>query len=584
MAKIIKKEYEAKLAIMKGINIAADTIKVTLGPTGRTVILDRGFGSPVITDDGVTVAKDIELEDKFENVGASLIQEVANRTNEAAGDGTTTATVLAQKMIEEAFNAVAVTPSAANDIKRGMEKAVKFVVNELNKAEVKKEVKTKAETQQVATISSLDAEVGKLIAEAMAEVGHDGVITVEEGQTVGLEKEVVKGMRFDKGFVSPYMVTNAERMEAVWEDPYILITDKKVSSVQEILPVLEKVAQSGKKEIVIIADEVEGEALTTFILNKLRGSFSALAVKAPGFGDRRKEMLQDIAVLTGGTVITEDLGLKLDKTELEHLGRARKVIATKEYTTIVDGQGDKKKIEDRVNQIKSEIKESTSDFDKEKLQERMARLAGGVGVIKVGAFTETEMKAKKFKIEDALNATRAAIEEGIVAGGGTALVKIAAKYDEFLKSHIVTHRNKSIHGGEDVTQQIDLNAGEQSGALALFRSLAEPFKQMARNSGLEPGEMTAIVQNVRDVDGKSDPNIGYDFANINRTNLNLGLKDLMKAGIVDPVKVTRLALENAVSIASTLVTSEAIVVDKPEPKSEAPAMGGGMGGGMPGMY
>nr|MDQ3018705.1 chaperonin GroEL [bacterium] len=415
MSKIIKTGFEAKKAIKEGVDIATDAIKVTLGPTGKAVILDRGFGSPTISDDGVTVAKDIELEDKFQNVGVSLIQEVANKTNEAAGDGTTTATVLARRMINEAFEVVAVDPSRAYDIKRGMDKAVRFVVQELNA--IKREVKTKQEIEQVATISSLDPEVGKLIAEIMEEVGNDGVVTVEEGQGVGLEKEVVKGMRFDKGFVSAYMVTNTERMEAVWEDPYILITDKKVSNVQEILPLLEKIAQTGKKELVIIADDVDGEALTTFVLNKLRGTFSVLAVKAPGFGDRRKEMLQDIAVLTGGIVISSEVGLALDKTEMEQLGRSRKVIATKEYTTIVDGMGDKATIDERVNQIRTALKESTSDFDKEKLMERIARLAGGVGVLKVGAFTETEMKAKKFKIEDALNATRAAVEEGIVAGG-----------------------------------------------------------------------------------------------------------------------------------------------------------------------
>jgi chaperonin GroEL len=556
MSKIIKYGFEAKQAIKAGVDKAADVVKVTLGPTGRTVILASGYGSPTISDDGVTVAKEIDLEDKFENIGAALIQEVANKTNDQAGDGTTTATVLAQKMIEESFNVVAVNPSAANEIKRGMDKAVKFVVAELNK--VKKEIKTKEEIQQVATISSLDPEVGKLIAEAMEEVGHDGVITVEEGQTIGIEKEVVKGMRFDKGFVNPYMVTNAERMEAVWEDSYILITDKKVSSVQEILPLLEKVAQSGKKDLVIIADDIEGEALTTFVLNKLRGSFNVLAVKAPGFGDRRKEMLQDIAVLTGGTVITEDLGLKLDKTEIADLGKARKVIATKEFTTIVDGAGDKNKIEARVTQIKAEIKESSSDYDKEKLQERMARLAGGVGVIKVGAFTETEMKAKKFKIEDALNATRAAVEEGIVVGGGTALLKIAVKFEEFMKSNKVM-------------------PNEQAGASAVFRSLAEPFKQMARNSGLEAGELAAMIQN------ETNPNIGYDFSNIDRGNLTAGKKDLLQSGIVDPVKVTRLALEHAASIASTLVTSEAIVVDNPEAKGAESPAGGGMGGGMGGM-
>ncbi len=552
MSNLIRYGFEAKKAIKAGVDAAANAVKVTLGPTGKSVILDKGFGSPTVTDDGVTVAKDIELEDKFENVGASLIQEVANKTNEEAGDGTTTATVLAQKMIEEGFGAVAIDSSRANDIKRGMDKAVKFVVEELKK--VKKDVKNKEEIQQVATIASLDSEVGKLIAEAMEEVGHEGIITVEEGQTTGLEKEVVKGMRFDKGFVNPYMVTNAERMEAVWEDPYILITDKKVASVQEVLPILEKVAQSGKKDLVIIADEIEGEALATFVVNKLRGTFNVLAVKAPGFGDRRKEMLQDIAVLTGGQVITEDMGLKLGKTDLSQLGRARKVIATKEYTTIVDGQGDKKAIEDRVNQIKAEHKNSTSDYDKEKLQERMARLAGGVGVIKVGAFTETEMKAKKFKIEDALNATKAAVEEGIVAGGGSALAKIAPKLENYGK---------------------DLPDAERAGIKVVRKALESPLRQIAANSGIEPTGIISFIQS-------GPAHCGYDFSKYDGGSWEVGkVEDMMKAGIVDPLKVTRLALENAVSIASTLVTSEAIIVDKPEPKTPAPA--GGMGGGMGGM-
>ncbi len=557
MSKIIKYGFDARQAIKAGIDKAADAVKVTLGPTGKAVILDKGFGSPTITDDGVTVAKDIELEDKFENVGASLISEVANKTNEAAGDGTTTATVLAQKMVAEGFEMLKRYPTRSNDLKRGMDKALKYVVAKLN--EVKKEVKGKAGIEQVATISSLDPEVGKLIAEAMEEVGHDGVITVEEGQTIGLEKEVVKGMRFDKGFVSPYMVSNAERMEAVWDDPYILITDKKVSSVQEVLPLLEKVAQSGKKDLVIIADEVEGEALTTFVLNKLRGTFNVLAVKAPGFGDRRKEMLQDIAVLTGATVITEDLGLKLDKAEITDLGHARKVIATKEFTTIVDGQGDKAKIEERVNKIKAEYKESTSDFDKEKLQERMARLAGGVGVIKVGAFTETEMKAKKFKIEDALNATKAAVEEGIVAGGGAALAWIAPVLE------------LEINEGKTFSEF------EKHGAMIVRKALENPIRIISENSGVEPTGIIAYVQKGKGI-------AGYDFTKYDEKDWTSGQRaDMMEAGIVDPLKVTRLALENAVSIASTLVTTEAIVVDKPEPKTAEPAPGG-MGGGMGGMY
>lgn len=553
MAKDIKFGYDAKKAVKAGVDKAANAVKVTLGPTGRAVVLDKGFGSPTITDDGVTVAKDIELEDKFENVGASLIQEVANKTNEQAGDGTTTATVLAQKMIDVAFKTLPLEEGnnkyKANGVKRGMDLAVQFVVAELNKE--KKEVKSQEGIQQVATIAALDEEVGKLIAEAMEEVGHDGVITVEEGQTIGLQKEVVKGMRFDKGFVSPYMVSNAERMEAVWEDPFILITDKKVSGVQEVLPLLEKVAQSGKKDLVIIADEVEGEALATFIVNKLRGSFNVLAVKAPGFGDRRKEMLQDIAVLTGGQVISEELGLKLEKTELNQLGRARKVVAAKEHTTIIDGHGDKKKIDERVSQIKSEHKESTSDFDKEKLQERQARLAGGVGVIKVGAFTETEMKAKKFKIEDALNATKAAVEEGIVAGGGAPLARIAPK----LEMHFAGK----------------LSEDEFIGVGIVRRALEQPLRQLAENTGVDASGIIAYVQ-------ASGPEEGYDFNEYKPGKWEAGKKNLFKAGIVDPVKVTRLALEHAVSIASVLVTAEAIVVDKPEPKNSPAPAAGGMGG------
>jgi chaperonin GroEL len=552
MSKLIKTGFAAKQAIKEGVDIAANAIKVTLGPTGKAVILDRSYGSPIVSDDGVTVAKDIELEDKFQNIGVSLIKEVANKTNEDAGDGTTTATVLAQKMIEEAFSELERNTYKANDLKRGMDKAARFVVAELNK--VKKEVTTREGIEQVATISSLDPEVGKLIAEAMEEVGNDGVITVEEGQSIGIEKEVVKGMRFDKGFISSYMVTNTERMEAVWEDPYILITDKKISSVQDILPLLEKIAQSGKKELVIIADDVEGEALTTFVLNKLRGTFNVLAVKAPGFGDRRKEMLQDIAVLTGGTVITSELDLALEKTELNQLGKARKVIATKDHTTIIDGAGDSQAITERVNQIKAAIKEATSDFDKEKLMERVARLSGGIGVIKVGAFTETEMKAKKFKIEDALNATRAAVEEGIVAGGGAALAKIAPILEDAISSSDYFQEN------------------EKRGAMIVRKSLEAPIRQIAENAG---AESSAIIKFVQQAGGHA----GYDFANYDEMKWEAGKKeDMIAAGIVDPVKVTRLALENAISIASTLVTTETIIVDKPEPKTANPDMSGGMGG------
>ena len=557
MAKEFLMGEDAKAAIKKGVDTAANIIKVTLGPTGKAVILDRGYGSPVVSDDGVTVAKEIELENKFENIGASLIQEVANRTNEEAGDGTTTATVLAQKMIEQAFKTVKEYPKKSSDLKRGMDKAVKFVVTKLQ--EISKKVNSKEAIEQVATISSLDPEVGKLIAEAMEEVGNDGVITVEEGQSIGLEKEVVKGMRFDKGFVSGYMVTNTERMEAVWDDAHILITDKKISSAQEIVQVMEKVAQSGKKDLVIIADDIDGDALTLFVLNKLRGSFNVLAIKAPGFGDRKKEMLQDIAALTGGVVISDDLGLKLETIELDQLGKARKVIATKEHTTIVDGAGDKAKIEQRVGQIKNELKNSTSDYEKEKLQERMARLAGGVGVIKVGAFTETEMKAKKFKIEDALNATRAAVQEGIIAGGGAALVWIAPELE------------KEIRKGELFSEF------EKEGATIVRNSLEQPLKQIADNTDADPSGIITYIQ-------QGSGYRGYDFSKYTRSDWQIGtVEDMLKAGIVDPVKVTRLALENAVSIASTLVTTESIIVDKPEKKDDhghggAPGMGGmGMG-------
>ncbi len=545
MAKMILSSSEAREKVMAGVDKLANIVKVTLGPKGRNVILDKGYGSPTITNDGVTIAKEIQLEDKFENVGASLIQEVAEKTNDVAGDGTTTATVLAQAILNHWKELR--HQSDVLSVRRGIEKAVAFVVEELKK--VKKDVKTSEEIAQVGTISSLDTEVGKLIAEAMNEVGKDGVITVEEGQTLGLEKEVVKGMRFDKGYVAPYMITNAERMEAVWENPYILITDKKISSIQEVLPLLEKVAQSGKKDLVVIADDIEGEALTTFILNKLRGTFNVLAIKAPGFGDRRKEMLADIAALTGGEVITEELGLKLDTATLEQLGRARKVISTKENSTIVDGAGDKAQIESRVSQIRNELKNTTSDYEKEKLQERLARLAGGVAVIKVGAATETEMKEKKFKIEDALNATKAAVEEGIVAGGGAALAKIAPKLDEFASS---------------------VTATERIGVMIVRKAIEMPLRQIAQNAGLSESSVLMEVQ-------RADANIGFDFGGFDPNNWRDGVKDLIAAGVIDPVKVTRTALQNAASVAGELLTTEAVVVDKPEPKN-APSMPNPMGG------
>ncbi|MFA6428215.1 MAG: chaperonin GroEL [Candidatus Buchananbacteria bacterium] len=547
MAKQILYSEAARAAIKRGVDKIANAVKVSLGPKGRNVILDKGFGSPVITNDGVTIAKEIELEDKFENIGASLIQEVANKTNDVAGDGTTTATVLAQAIIEEGFKNVA-AGNDPMDIRRGIEKAVISAVKALKS--ISKPVNGKKEVAQVATISSLDAQVGELIAEIMDEVGKDGVVTVEESQTMGLEKEVVKGMRFDKGYVSAYMVTNTERMEAEYNNAAILITEKKISAIREILPLLEKLAQSGTKELVIIADEVDGEALATLVVNKLRGTFNVLAVKAPGFGDRRKEMLQDIAVLTGGTVISEELGHKLENTTPEQLGHARKVVASKDYTTIVEGKGEEKLIKDRVAQIKNEYDKATSDYDKEKLQERLAKLSGGVGVIKVGAATETEMKEKKFKIEDALHATKAAVEEGIVPGGGAALVKVAYALDELVGK---------------VTEE------EKVGVAIIKRSLEAPLRQIAANAGIK--DIALIVNEIKDI---KDAHSGYDFAKMEKA-------DMLERGIVDPLKVTRTALENAASIAATLLMTEAVVTDIPEKKENAaggmPGMGG-MGGGM----
>lgn len=543
MAKQIKFHEEARAAIKAGVDKIANVVKVSLGPKGRDVVLDKGFGSPVLTNDGVTIAKEIELADKFENIGAELVKEVAEKTNDVAGDGTTTATVLAQAMIGEGIKNIV----AGNDpiaIKSGMQKAVEAAVKGLKK--INKPVKDKKEKAQVATISSLDEKVGALIAEAMEEVGEDGVITVEESQTLGLEKEVVKGMRFDRGYVSPYMVTDSQRMEAVFEDSYILVTDQKISAINDILPLLEKVAQGGKKELVIIAEEVEGEALATFVVNKLRGTFNVLAIKAPGFGDRRKEMLEDIATLTGAKYISEDVGLKLENTDIADLGSARKIIATKEHTTIVEGKGDKQAIDDRIQQIRKQMEEATSDFDKEKLQERLAKLAGGVAVIKVGAATETEMKERKYKIEDALNATKAAVEEGIVPGGGAAFLKVAYALDTFFN--------------EEVSDE------EQIGVNIVKRALTSPFRQIAFNSGFS--DVSLIEVKVKDI---SEPNKGYNFA----TNQEV---DMLQAGIVDPLKVVRSALQNAVSIASTLLTTEAIVTDLPEQKEEK-----GAGADMSGM-
>lgn len=541
MAKQILFDEHSRAALKRGVDKLANAVKVSLGPRGRNVILDKGFGSPTVTNDGVTIAKEIELEDKFENVGAQLLQEVASKTNDVAGDGTTTATVLAQALIHEGFKnlAAGANPQA---LRHGIEKGVAAVVESLKK--MAKSVSGKEEIAQVASISANDPEVGKVIAEAMEKVGKDGVITVEESQGLTTESEVVEGMQIDKGYVSAYMVTNPDRMEAVYEEPNILVTDKKISGVHEILPLLEKVAQTGKKELVIVAEDVEGEALATFVVNNLRKTFNTLAVKAPGFGDRRKEMLTDIATVTGAQVVSEDLGLKFENIGLEVLGSARKVIATKEETTFVDGKGDQAKIKERIALIKKEIERSDSDFDKEKLQERLAKLSGGVGVIKVGAATETEMKEKKYKVEDALNATKAAVEEGIVVGGGVALVRAA----------------KSL-------EKLEVPADEKVGVDILRRALEEPLKQIAENAGKDGA---VVVEEVK----KHEGNYGYNGATDK-------YEDLVKDGVVDPAKVSRSALQNAASIAVMFLTTEAVVTDLPEKKEDK--MPGGMPPGMGGM-
>ncbi|HHO0100754.1 TPA: chaperonin GroEL [Clostridioides difficile] len=541
MAKEIKFSEETRRALEAGVNKLADTVKVTLGPKGRNVILDKKFGSPLITNDGVTIAKEIELEDRFENMGAQLVKEVATKTNDVAGDGTTTATVLAQAIIREGLKNVT---AGANPIllRKGIQKAVTVAVEELkNQSRI---VETQEAISQVASISAGDEEVGKLIAEAMEIVGKDGVITVEESQTMNTELDAVEGMQFDRGFVSAYMVTDVDKMEAVLSDPYILITDKKISNIQELLPVLEQIVQQGKK-LLIIAEDVEGEALSTLVVNKLRGTFDVVAVKAPGFGDRRKEMLQDIAILTGAQVISEELGYDLKEADLSMLGRASSVKVTKENTTIVDGSGDKKSIEDRVTQIKHQVEQTTSDFDREKLMERLAKLAGGVAVVKVGAATEVELKERKLRIEDALNATRAAVEEGIVAGGGTAFVSVIPAIGTLIES---------------------LEGEVKLGAQIVKKALEEPLRQIAINAGLEGA---VIVQNVVN----SEAETGFDALNEKYVNM-------IEAGIVDPTKVSRSALQNAASIASTFLTTEAAVADLPE-KEDAGMPG--MGGGMPGM-
>ncbi|GIN74749.1 60 kDa chaperonin [Bacillus sp. J14TS2] len=539
MAKEMKFSEDARRALLRGVDQLADAVKVTLGPKGRNVVLEKKFGSPLITNDGVTIAKEIELEDAFENMGAKLVSEVASKTNDVAGDGTTTATVLAQAMIREGLKNVAAGANPVG-VKKGIEKAVAAAIEELRA--ISKQIEDKDSIAQVASVSSGDEEVGQLIAESMERVGKDGVITIEESKGFATELDVVEGMEFDRGYASPYMVTDSDKMEAILEDPYILITDKKIANIQEILPVLEQVVQQGKP-LLMIAEDVEGEALATLVLNKIRGTFNVVAVKAPGFGDRRKAMLEDISILTGGQVITEDLGLDLKSATVDSLGRASKVVVTKESTTIVEGNGDSAEIGARVNQIRAQIDETTSDFDKEKLQERLAKLAGGVALIKVGAATETELKERKLRIEDALNATRAAVEEGIVSGGGTALVN-------------VYHKVESLQEEGDV----------DTGVKIVLRSLEEPVRQIAHNAGLEG---SVVVERLK----REEAGIGFNAATNEWVNM-------IDAGIVDPTKVTRYALQNAASVASMLLTTEAVVADKPEEGGGAPAMPdmGGMGG------
>ncbi|GGF83084.1 60 kDa chaperonin [Paenibacillus albidus] len=543
MAKEIKFSEDARRAMLRGVDALANAVKVTLGPKGRNVVLEKKFGSPLITNDGVTIAKEIELEDAFENMGAQLVKEVATKTNDVAGDGTTTATVLAQAMIREGLKNVT---AGANPmvIRKGIDKAVKAAVAELQK--IAKPIEDSQAIAQVAAISAADEEVGQLIAEAMEKVGKDGVITVEESRGFLTELEVVEGMQFDRGYISPYMITDTDKMEAVLENPYILITDKKISSTQEILPLLEKIVQQARP-LVIIAEDIEGEAQAMLIVNKLRGTFNAVAVKAPGFGDRREAMLQDIAALTGGQVITEKLGLDLKSTSIEQLGNARQVRVTKENTTIVDGSGDKADINARVSQIRSQLEETTSEFDKEKLQERLAKLAGGVAVVKVGAATETELKERKLRIEDALNATRAAVEEGIVSGGGTALVNVY-----------------------NAVAAVEVTGDEKTGVNIVLRALEEPVRTIAANAGQEG---SVIVDRLK----KEAIGIGYNAATDEWVNM-------FEAGIVDPAKVTRYALQNAASVAAMFLTTEAVIADKPEPEKAGgmPDMGGmgGMGGMM----
>lgn len=528
MAKQIKYSEEARKILKSGLDKVANAVKVTLGPKGRNVVLGQNFGSPTITNDGVTIAKSIELEDAIENIGAEIIKEVASKTNDIAGDGTTSAVLLTQAIATEGLKNVA---AGANPL--ALRKGIVFAKDEVVKSlkSQSKSINTKEEKAQVATISAGDVEMGNLIAQVMEEVGKDGAITVEESKTFGLSKEIVKGLQFDRGYISHYMISNSEKMDAVMDDPYILITDKKISSLQEILPLLEKIIKAGKKEMVIIAEDVDGDALTTLIVNKLRGAFNALAIKAPGFGDRKKEMLEDIAIVTGAEIISEEKGMKMENVELEMLGQARKIISTKENTTIVEGKGDRTKLDTRISVIKKEIENATSDYDKEKLQERLAKLSGGVGVLKVGAATEVEQKLKQLKLEDALNATKAAMEEGIVAGGGVALLKTLS-----------------------VLENIPAEGDEKTGINILRRAIEEPVRQIAQNAGIDGAVVVAKIK-----DEKTEENFGFNAT-------TMIYEDLIKAGVVDPTKVVRTALENAVSAASVLLTTEALVADLPEKK------------------
>ncbi len=546
MAKDLRYDEAARRSLERGVNILADAVKVTLGPRGRNIVLQKKYGSPSVVNDGVTIAKEIEVEDRFENMGAQLVREVASKTNDVAGDGTTTATVLAQAIVREGMRNVA---AGANPmiVKRGIDNAVAVLVKGI--ADMAKPVENREQIAKVAAISANDAEIGELIADAMEKVGKDGVITVEESKGTSTQLEIVEGMQFDKGYISPYMVTDPERMEAVLDEPYILLYEKKVSAIADLIPVLEKVVRTGRP-LLIIAEDIEGEALATLVVNKLRGTINAVAVKAPGFGDRRKAIMEDIAILTDGRFITEDLGLKLENTDLPMLGQAKKVVIAKENTTIIEGKGGEEAVKGRINVLKRQIEETESDYDREKLQERLAKLSGGVAVVQVGAATETELKEKKLRIEDALSATRAAVEEGIVPGGGVTLVDLVSSLD-------------SVQGEAD----------EMVGVSIIRKALEEPLRQIAANAGMEGSVVVEKVKN-------SEKGVGFNA-------MTGDYEDMVKAGIIDPAKVARVALENAASIGSMLLTTEAIVADIPEPTPPMPAGGGGMGGmggGMPGMY